>query len=155
MLCLFRSYNCTQFVGILQELGTYLPQVRLKRYMYISKYISIYITMKTSCTTLTQLHKAYGSLKGLIMDRCVLLTSTPSCVVSPRGDHSGCALVIAQCGKTTREGVDVNNSHLSMINTDNNMMPVISVHTNQYSAYQKQINAWIENNRRRRCHVTM
>ena len=37
------------------------------------------------------------------MDRCVLLTSTPSCVVSPRGE-------------TTHSGVDVNNTHLSMIN---------------------------------------
>ena len=26
------------------------------------------------------------------MDRCVLLTSTPSCAVSPRGDHEGAAL---------------------------------------------------------------
>ena len=37
------------------------------------------------------------------MDGCVLLTSTPSCVVSPRGE-------------TTHEGVDVNNTHPSMIN---------------------------------------
>ena len=41
---------------------------------------------------------------GLIMARCVLLTSTPSCVVSPRG-------------QTTREGLDVNNTHLAMINS--------------------------------------
>ena len=40
---------------------------------------------------------------GLIMDGCVLLTSTPECVVSPRGE-------------TTHEGVDVNNTHPSMIN---------------------------------------
>ena len=39
-------------------------------------------------------------LKGLIMDGCVLLTSTPECVVSPRGE-------------TTHEGVDVNNTHPS------------------------------------------
>ena len=50
------------------------------------------------------------------MDRCVLLTSTPSWVVLPRGDHSGCALVIARRGETTRSGVDVNNTHLPMIN---------------------------------------
>ena len=50
------------------------------------------------------------------MDGCVLLTSTPSCVVSPRGDHSGCALVIARRGETTHSGVDVNNTHLTMIN---------------------------------------
>ena len=37
------------------------------------------------------------------MDRCVLLTSTPSCAVSPRDG-------------TTHSGVDVNNTHLSMIN---------------------------------------
>ena len=75
------------------------------------------------------------------MDRCVLLTSTPQCVVSPRDE-------------TTHEGVDVNNTHLSMINPDYNMMPAISVRTNQYSAYQKQIKVWIESNSRRRCHVT-
>ena len=50
------------------------------------------------------------------MDRCVLLTSTPLCVVSPRGNRSGCALVISQRGETTHKGVDVNNTHLSMIN---------------------------------------
>ena len=37
------------------------------------------------------------------MDGCVLLTSTPSCVVLPRGE-------------TTHSGVDVNNTHPSMIN---------------------------------------
>ena len=41
------------------------------------------------------------------MDRCVLLTSTPSWNVSPRGE-------------TTHKGVDVNNTHLSMINPLNN-----------------------------------
>ena len=39
-----------------------------------------------------------------------------SWVVSPRGDHSGCALVIARRSETTHSGVDVNNTHLSMIN---------------------------------------
>ena len=68
--------------------------------------------------------------------------------------HQGCALVIARRGETTHEGVDVNNTHLSMVNPDYNMMPAISIRTNQYSAYQKQIKAWIESNRRRRCHVT-
>ena len=43
------------------------------------------------------------------MDGCVLLTSTPECVVSPRGE-------------TTHEGVDVNNTHPSMINPDYNMI---------------------------------
>ena len=50
------------------------------------------------------------------MDRCVLLTSTPSCVVSPRDDHSDCTLVITRRGKTTYSGVDVNITYLSMIN---------------------------------------
>ena len=50
------------------------------------------------------------------MDRCVLLTLTPSRVVSLWGNHSGCALVIARHGETTHLGVDVNNPHLSMIN---------------------------------------
>ena len=35
--------------------------------------------------------------------------------ISPWGDHSGCALVIARRSKTTHSGVDVNNTHLSMI----------------------------------------
>ena len=56
------------------------------------------------------------------MDRCVLLTSTPECVVSPRGE-------------TTHEGVDVNNTHLSMINPDYNMMPTILLFIDQYSAH--------------------
>ena len=55
------------------------------------------------------------------MDRCVLF--------------SGCALVIARRGETTHSGVDVNNTPLSVINPDYNMMPAISVRTNQYSAY--------------------
>ena len=78
--------------------------------------------------------------KGLIMDRCMLLTSTPEWVVSPRraitrAQPSGCALVIARRGETTHEGVDVNNTHLSMINPDYNMMLAISVTIYQYSAY--------------------
>ena len=56
------------------------------------------------------------------MDMCVLLASTPESLVSP-------------CGEATHEGVDVNNTHLSMINPDYNMMPAISVRTNQYFAY--------------------
>ena len=43
---------------------------------------------------------------GLIIDRCVLLTSTPE----------GAAQMIARRGETTHSGVDVNNTHLSMIN---------------------------------------
>ena len=30
--------------------------------------------------------KSSNLIKGLIMDGCVLLTSTPECVVSPRGE---------------------------------------------------------------------
>ena len=44
------------------------------------------------------------------------------------------ALVIAR-GETTHSGVDVINTHLSMINPDYNMMQAIFVRTNQYSAY--------------------
>ena len=60
--------------------------------------------------------------KGLIMDRCVLLTSTPECIVSPPAE-------------TTYEGVAVNNTHLSMIYPNYNMMPVIYLVINQYAAY--------------------
>ena len=58
----------------------------------------------------------------LIMDRGVLLTPTTDYIVSPRGE-------------TTQEGVDVNNTHLTMINPDYNMMPIFSVLIYQYSAY--------------------
>ena len=37
--------------------------------------------------------------------------------------------------KTTHEGVDVNNTHLSMINPDYNMMLEISFTIYQYYAY--------------------
>ena len=37
--------------------------------------------------------------------------------------------------ETTHEGVDVNKTHLSMINPDYNIMLAISVCINQYSAY--------------------
>ena len=60
--------------------------------------------------------------KGLIMDGCVLLTSTPECVVSPRGE-------------TTHEGVDVNNTHPSMINPDYNMILANLTLNYQYFAY--------------------
>ena len=55
------------------------------------------------------------------MDGCVLLTSTPSCVVSPRGE-------------TTHSGVDVNNTHPSMIN------PLIPAWISNYTHY----NVWDE-----------
>ena len=49
------------------------------------------------------------------MDKCVLLTSTPSCVVSPRGDHSGGALVIARRGETTYSAVSFRDISLSFV----------------------------------------
>ena len=69
------------------------------------------------------------------MDRCVLLTSTPECVVSRRRAITRAQPEWSPLGETTHEGVDVNNTHLSMINPDYNMMPAISVRTNQYSAH--------------------
>ena len=73
--------------------------------------------------------------KGLIMDRCVLLTSTPERVVSPRRAITGAQPEWSPRGETTHEGVDVNNTHLSMINPDYNMMLAISVTIYQYSGY--------------------
>ena len=58
----------------------------------------------------------------LMVVAVVMATSTPECVVSPRGE-------------TTHDGVDVNSTHLSMINPDYNMMLAMSVRINQYSAY--------------------
>ena len=58
------------------------------------------------------------------MDGCVLLTSTPSCVVSPRGE-------------TTHSGVDVNNTHPSMIN------PLISTRRfHQYPWHNEAETKW-------------
>ena len=59
-------------------------------------------------------------LKGLIMDRCVLFTSTPLCVVSPRWEITRAQPERLPRGETTHKGVDVNNTHLSMINPDYN-----------------------------------
>ena len=67
-------------------------------------------------------HQLPSVFKGLIMDGCVLLTSTPECVVSPRGE-------------TTHEGVDVNNTHPSMINPDYNMILANLTLNYQYFAY--------------------
>ena len=77
----------------------------------------------------------YMKIKGLIMDRCVLLTSIPSGTVSPRRAITRAQPEWSPRGETTHERVDVNNTHLSMINPDYNMMPAISIRTNQYSAY--------------------
>ena len=69
-----------------------------------------------------------GKLKSLtsvrqqdatIMDMCVLLTSTPLCVVSPRRDHEGAA----RRGETTHSGVDhIYVTHLSMISLFNKLL---------------------------------
>ena len=74
------------------------------------------------CLLLTARLYARTVFKGLIMDGCVLLTSTPECVVSPRGE-------------TTHEGVDVNNTHPSMINPDYNMILANLTLNYQYFAY--------------------
>ena len=50
-------------------------------------------------------------------------------------------------GETTHEGVDINNTHLSMINSDYSMMPTIFLFIYPYTAHLKQIKAWIESNR--------
>ena len=44
-------------------------------------------------------------------------------------------IVISIVIETTHSGVDVNKTHLALTNPDHNMMPAISVRTNQYSAY--------------------
>ena len=70
------------------------------------------------------------------MDGCVLLTSTPSCVVSPRrAIPRAPARGIARRGETTHEGVDVNNTHPSMINPDYNMILANLTLNYQYFAY--------------------
>ena len=53
----------------------------------------------------------WSLFKGLIIDRCVLLTSTPECVVSPRRAITRAQPDWLPCGETTHEGVDVNNTH--------------------------------------------
>ena len=45
---------------------------------------------------------------------CVVDINSLVCCLAAPGDHKG-ALVIARRGETTHEGVDVNNTHLSMI----------------------------------------
>ena len=117
--------------------------------------MSWYISQSVRNHHLGQNH--YRWFKGLIMDRCVLLTSTLECVVSPhraitraqQGDHEG-----SPRDETIHEGVGVNNSNLSMINPEYNIMPAIAIFFNQYTAYLKQIKVWVESNHSRRCHVT-
>ena len=46
------------------------------------------------------------------------------------------------------------NTHTIMFDPDNNMMPHF-FHSNQYSAYLKQFEGFVESNRSLRCHVTM
>ena len=73
--------------------------------------------------------------KGLIMDGCVLLTSTPECVVSPRRAIPRAQPEGSPRGETTHEGVDVNNTHPSMINPDYNMLLANLTLNYQYFAY--------------------
>ena len=73
--------------------------------------------------------------KGLIMDGCVLLTSTPECVVSPRRAIPRAQPEGSPRGETTHEGVDVNNTHPSMINPDYNMILAHLTLNYQYFAY--------------------
>ena len=47
----------------------------------------------------------------------------------------GCALGIARRGETTHSGVDVNNTHPSMINPDYNMILANLTLNYQYFAY--------------------
>ena len=77
------------------------------------------------------------------MDGCVLLTSTPSCVVSPQGDPSGCALGIARRGETTHSGVDVNNTHPSMINPFTNPLFEEKIIGNSRDVFSKKNISWI------------
>ena len=62
-------------------------------------------------------------LRGDMATPTLIALDSSSWVVSPRGDHSGCALVIARRGETTHSGVDVHNTHLSMINPLNKPLP--------------------------------
>ena len=77
----------------------------------------------------------YGMFKGLIMDGCVLLTSTPQCVVSPRRAIPRAQPEGSPRGETTHSGVDVNNTHPSMINPDYNMILANLTLNYQYFAY--------------------
>ena len=81
-----------------------------------------YLQSQLSSSLLMKRRITYAMIKGLIMDGCVLLTSTPECVVSPRGE-------------TTHSGVDVNNTHPSMINPDYNMILANLTLNYQYFAY--------------------
>ena len=56
---------------------------------------------------------------------CVVDVNSRVCCLAATGDH--CAHMIARRGETTHSGVDVNNTHISMINPDYSMMLAISV----------------------------
>ena len=58
-----------------------------------------------------------------------VVTSTPECVVSPL------RVIPREQPKTTHEGVDVNNTHPSMINPDYNMIIANLTLNYQYFAY--------------------
>ena len=55
------------------------------------------------------------------MDGCVLLTSTPECVVSPQRAIPRAQPEGSPRSETTHKGVDVNNTHPSMINPLNKL----------------------------------
>ena len=67
------------------------------------------------------------------MDGCVLLTSTPKCLVPSRGE-------------ALHEGVGINNTHPSKFNPDYNMIPTALVNSSHNYAYDNQIKIWIECN---------
>ena len=67
------------------------------------------------------------------MDECVDINSWVCCLAA-QGNHEGTARVIALCRDNT-QGIDVNNTHPSMINPDYNMIITILVLNYQYSAY--------------------
>ena len=71
------------------------------------------------------------------MDGFVLLTSTPSCVVSPRGPRDRPAR------ETTHSGVDVNNTHSSMINPLNYIWVINTFIAHKGASYLKGFTVYI------------
>ena len=119
--------------------GSIRYNTEYSRVNFLHKYTQLDIKMVTSegdiWSVLGGQSLSYVLFKGLIMDGCVLLTSTPECVVSPcrvipRAQPEG-----SPRGETTHEGVDVNNTHPSMINPDYNMILANLTLNYQYFAY--------------------
>ena len=84
---------------------------------------------------------------------CVAGLNSRMCCLVPLVDYKAADQVLPR-GETTHEGVDISNTHPTIINTDYNRMQTFLILNHQYSAYQKEIKAWIESNRNPRCHVT-